>query len=257
MTGPLAGLVALVTGGSRGIGRGAAEALAAAGADVCVAARHAGDLEAVRGGLGGRAMAVALDVADRGACFAAVDRVVAEWGRVDILVNGAGIYRSATFLNSSIEDFQALMAVNLYGMVHMMQAVLPGMQARGCGRVINIASLGGRTGSPNQSAYNVSKHGIVGLTRCVALEMAKTGVTVNAVCPGLVETEMFEALVEGQSRGFGVPAEKMRGRIVAGQPIGRFITPAEIGSLVAYLASPGAAGLTGQSILYDGGTLFG
>lgn len=253
---PMKGLRALVTGASRGIGLAIAEALAADGVDVCGVARSGAPIIFAEEGAG-RAFGEKLDVSDRGACLALVEQLHERWGGLDILVNAAANYQSKSFLETTPEDFASAMNVNLHGAIALMQAVLPEMIDAGFGRIINISSVGGRTASPNQSSYNVSKHALIGLTRCVAMECAKTGVTVNAICPGLVETDMFDELVAGQSAAFGVPEERMRRSILGGQAIGRLLTTAEVASLAVYLAKPLAGGLTGQAILYDGGTLFG
>lgn len=255
----LKGLTALITGASRGIGRAVAIALARAGADVCLVATNAAalreaQLESAQTGV--RTESLVLDVGDRDACFAAVAGLTDRWGKVDILVNGAGIYKAARFLDYRVEDFERLLRVNLYGVIHLMQAVLPGMQARQFGRIINIASTAGKWGSMNQSAYNVTKHGVVGLTRCVALESGKTGVTVNAICPGMVQTDMGDDFWREHAVLNGTSEDVVRNGFMARVPIGRLLQPEEIGGLAAYLASPTAGGITGQSILADGGLLF-
>jgi NAD(P)-dependent dehydrogenase (short-subunit alcohol dehydrogenase family) len=204
---------------------------------------------------GARVAGVVLDVTDRAACFAVVEETIRTRSSIDILVNSAGAYRSAKFLDYKIEDFQHLIEVNLYGTIHMMQGVLPHMVRRSSGRVINIASTAGKWGSMNQSAYNVAKHGVVGLTRCVALETAATGVTVNAVCPGITATKMVDGLWKGQAAALAISAAEAQTRVLQRQPIGRMLQPKEIASIVKYLATPEAGGMTGQSILYDGGML--
>ena len=257
--GRLVGLVALVTGASRGIGRAIAAAFAGEGADVCLAARDAAALDvavADLAGARGRAEARVLDVSDGRACADAVAALERAHGRIDILVNSAGVYRSGRFLDYPVSEFDRLMRTNLYGPIYLMQAVLPGMQARGFGRIVNIASTAGKWASPNQSGYNASKHALVGLTRCVALETAKTGVTVNAICPGVVETEMIHALWQGQGDAMGLTAEAARTAVMTRVPQGRMLDPAEVAELALYMASREAGGMTGQSVLLDGGILY-
>jgi NAD(P)-dependent dehydrogenase (short-subunit alcohol dehydrogenase family) len=196
-----------------------------------------------------------LDVTDRAACFAAVEAIEARFGRLDVLVNNAGIYQSKTFLDYAPEDFQRLLDVNLFGVINLMQAALPQMQSRGRGRIVNIASTAGKWGSRNQSAYNVSKHAVVGLTRCVALEAAATGVTVNAICPGFIQTDMVENLKRGYAAIGGADGDAVVKAALARVPMGRVLEPGEVAALAVYLGSPESAGMTGQSLLIDGGML--
>ena len=257
--GRLAGIVAMVTGASRGIGLAIARAYAAEGANLCLAATDRAKLEQVQAQLAlppERTMVHALDVSDRNACVAAIDAVEVRFGRLDTLVNNAGIYQSRTFLEYEPAEFQRLLDVNLFGVIHLMQAALPRMQARGFGRIVNLASTAGKWGSRNQSAYNVSKHAVVGLTRCVALEAASTGVTVNAICPGFVQTDMVETLKQGYA-AIGGPdgGEAVVKAALARVPMGRVLDPTEIAGLAVYLGSRESSGMTGQSILVDGGML--
>ncbi|MCP5265039.1 MAG: SDR family oxidoreductase [Burkholderiaceae bacterium] len=257
--GRLDGLVAFVTGASRGIGEAIARAYAHEGASICLAATDAKRLAEVESGLGvpaARAMTVALDVGDGDAVHAAVAACEQRFGRIDVLVNSAGVYKPASFLDYDIDDFERLIRVNLYGTIHTMQATLAGMQQRGFGRIVNIASTAGKWASRNQSAYNVSKHAVVGLTRCVALEAAGTGVTVNAICPGFVKTDMLNNLFDGQAQASSVSADAAIAGALARVPIGRMLEPREIADLAVHLATREAGGMTGQSVLVDGGMLF-
>lgn len=248
--------VAIITGASRGIGRAIAQAYAAEGACLCLMATHADKLAEVAASLGlgaDRLMTLAVDVTDRAASLAAVAQVEQRFGRVDVLVNNAGVYRAKPFLDYSDQDFQDMLDVNLFGVLHFMQACLPGMQARRQGRIVNIASTAGKWGSRNQSAYNVSKHAVVGLTRCVALEASSHGVTVNAICPGFVQTDMVEELKAQVARSSGLSGEEMVQAALARVPLGRILEPGEIAQLAVYLGSQESRGMTGQSLLIDGG----
>ncbi len=248
--------VAIITGASRGIGRAIAEAYAAEGASLCLIATKADKLADVAASpkLGDdRLMTLAVDVTDREASFQAVAQVTQHFGRVDVLVNNAGVYRAKPFLDYTDEDFQDMLDVNLFGVLHFMQAVLPGMQARRHGRIVNIASTAGKWGSRNQSAYNTSKHAVVGLTRCVALEASPHAVTVNAICPGFVQTDMVEELKAQVAKSAGMSGEEMVKAALARVPLGRILDPDEIAQLAVYLGSHESRGMTGQSILLDGG----
>ena len=256
--GRLAGTVALVTGASRGIGLAIASAYAAEGASLCIAATSAPKLEQAAQQLNlpeERLMVHQVDVSDQDAARSMVAAVEQRFGKLDTLVNNAGIYMSRTFLDYDATDFQRLLDVNLFGVIHLMQAALPGMQARGYGRIVNIASTAGKWGSRNQSAYNVSKHAVVGLTRCVALETAASGVTVNAICPGFVQTDMVEELKSGYAAIGGADGDAIVKAALARIPMGRVLDPTEIASLAVYLGSRESSGMTGQSLLVDGGML--
>lgn len=248
--------VAIVTGASRGIGRAIAEAYAAEGASLCLIATDVARLQEVKDSLGlppERIMTLGLNVTDRDACFAAVEQTLQRFGQVDVLVNNAGVYRAKPFLDYAPQDFQDMLDVNLFGVLHFMQACLPGMQARRHGRIVNIASTAGKWGSRNQSAYNVSKHAVVGLTRCVALEASPHAVTVNAICPGFVQTDMVEELKAQVAQSSGMSAEDMVKAALARVPLGRVLNPDEIAALAVYLGSHESRGMTGQSIHLDGG----
>jgi NAD(P)-dependent dehydrogenase (short-subunit alcohol dehydrogenase family) len=252
----LANQVAIITGASRGIGRAIAEAYAAEGATLCLMATDTTRLDEVKDSLGLPAeqiMTVGVNVTDREACFRAVDAVLARFGRVDVLVNNAGVYRSKSFLEYSAQDFQDMLDVNLFGVLHFMQACLPSMQERKQGRIINMASTAGKWGSRNQSAYNVSKHAVVGITRCVALEASPYAVTVNAICPGFIQTDMVEALKTQVAQTTGVSPEDMVKAALTRVPLGRVLNPSEIAGLAVYLGSAESSGMTGQSIHVDGG----
>jgi len=246
--------VAIVTGASRGIGRAIAQAYAAEGACLCLIATRVEALAEVAAALPAQdVMTLAVDVRDRQACFDAVAQVEQRFGRVDVLVNNAGVFRARPFLDYTDQDFQDMLDVNLFGVLHFMQAVLPGMQSRRHGRIVNIASTAGKWGSRNQSAYNTSKHAVVGLTRCVALEASPHAVTVNAICPGFVQTDMVETLKSQVAQSAGMSGEEMVRAALARVPLGRVLDPQEIAQLAVYLGSHESRGMTGQSILLDGG----
>ncbi len=252
----LQGQVAIITGASRGIGRSIAEAYAAEGASLCLMATDAGKLDEVAHSLRlgrERLLTIAVDVRDRAASFQAVAQTQQHFGRVDVLVNNAGVYRAKPFLDYTDEDFRHMLDVNLLGVLHFMQAVLPGMQERRHGRIVNIASTAGKWGSRNQSAYNASKHAVVGLTRCVALEASPFAVTVNAICPGFVQTDMVEELKAQVAASAGMSGEEMVKTALSRVPLGRILDPGEIAQLAVYLGSHESRGMTGQSILLDGG----
>ncbi|HMO45329.1 MAG TPA: SDR family oxidoreductase [Rubrivivax sp.] len=256
-SGRLAGRTALITGASRGIGRAIAQRYAEEGATLFLTATNRALLEETRALAEAQGATVALHCADLGrqdAALAMVDAAIAALGGIDILVNNAGVYKAARLLDTSAEDFDRVMRVNVYGVFHVMQRVLRHMQPRGRGKVINLASTAGKWGSMNQSAYNASKHAVVGLTRCAALEMGAHGINVNAVCPGFVQTGMLE---EFRAHGdiLGLPFEKVMEAAQARVPLKRFLQPREIADLALYLGSAESDGMTGQTLLLDGGML--
>jgi len=256
MTRRLEGKTALVTGASRGIGAAIAEAYAAAGANLALCARQAAPLERLAARLreeyGIDALACPCDVADRDAVQAAVARAEA-WRPLDVLVNNAGVYAAGRFIDFPADEFRRMLEVNVLGVVGVTQAVLPGMIARGGGRVINLASTAGKWGTRNQSAYNASKHAVIGLTRCLALELAPQGVLVNAICPWIVDTDLGEELVAGLARSAGVPVEAFGETLRNAVPLKRLLRPAEVAGLAVYLASDEASYVNGQSWAVDGG----
>lgn len=259
MANRLENTVAIITGASRGIGLSIAKAFAQEGASLYLIARKQDVLDELATQLGidsSKVLTHALDVTDREACFEAVAKAEKHFGRVDTLVNNAGVYRAKPFLEHTPQDYQDMLDVNLFGVLNFTQACLPYMQERKKGSIINIASTAGKWGSRNQSAYNVSKHAVVGLTRCVALEAGVHKVTVNAICPGFVETDMLDELRAQASSSAGTSIEDFEKAALARVPLGRMMRPEEIASLAVFLASPGAAGMTGQSIHMDGGMIF-
>lgn len=251
----LAGRHALVTGGARGIGLACAQALLRRGAALTLLGRDRAALDAAVADLGrhGAVRAVSADIADERSVRAAFERAAREAGPVDILVNNAGQAVSQRFDRIDAEMWQAMLAVNLTGTFHCIQAALPAMLARGWGRVINVASTAGLIGYPYVSAYCAAKHGVVGLTRALALEVARKGVTVNAVCPGFTETDIVRDAVHNIVQKTGRTAEQARAELAARNPQGRLVQPDEVAEAVAWLALPASAAINGQAIAVDGG----
>jgi NAD(P)-dependent dehydrogenase (short-subunit alcohol dehydrogenase family) len=248
--------IAVVTGAGRGIGREIATAFAREGAAVVLAARSADQIEEVATDIrqaGGIASAIPCDVTDSEDVGRLAERATRELGDAEVLVNCAGVHVSGAFETLTVEDFRRLFDVNLLSCVRTVQAFLPAMREAGWGRIINVASSAGKYGSLNQSPYNTSKHAVIGLTRCLALELAPTGITANAVCPGLVETELADNLVAGLARAYGSGPDEALARFLQRVPMGRPLTPGEIAPLAVYLASDESSGMTGQSLSVDGG----
>jgi 3-hydroxybutyrate dehydrogenase len=257
LTAGLQGRVALVTGAGSGIGRAIALALAGSGASVAAAdlneASAAATVRQLEEG-GARAMALAGDVADRSAAAAWVAAAARELGRVDILVNSAGLQYVAPVAEYPEDRWDQLIGVLLTGPFLTTRCALPGMVSAGWGRIVNIASAHGLVASRFKCAYVAAKHGLVGFTKVVALETAGTGVTANAVCPGYVRTPLVEGQLAGLGREMGVPAEQVLAeRILTGVPLGRLLEPEEVAQAVLYLCSDAAAGMTGAALTLDGG----
>jgi NAD(P)-dependent dehydrogenase (short-subunit alcohol dehydrogenase family) len=254
----LEGRSAVVTGGGRGIGAAVARALAAEGAAVMVAARTEAEVEAVAAELaaaGHRAFAATCDVTDP-ASVAALARAAAErLGAVDVLVNNAGIAPSAPLRSITLESWNRTFTVNATGTLLCTQAFVPGMVERGWGRVVNVASVAARAGAAYIGTYAASKHAVLGLTRSVAAELAPTGVTVNAVCPGYVDTDMTEESIERIVQKTGLTREKAAAAILATSPQKRLLEPAEVAYWVVALCHPLAKGVNGQALVVDGGSL--
>lgn len=240
------GKIALVTGGSRGIGRAIALKLAEAGCDVAIL--YAGREDAARETvealecMGVRAMSVRCDVSDEAQADAAVRAVTEQLGAVDILVNNAGIVRDGLTMRMRTEDFRAVLDVNLTGAFHMIRACLPGFVRRRSGRIVNITSVSGMMGNPGQANYASSKAGLIGLTKTVAREVASRGITVNAVAPGFIETDMTASMS-------GAALEKG----LAAVPMGRIGSAEDVACAVRFLAGDEAGYITGCVLKVDGG----
>ena len=243
--------VAFVTGAGRGVGRAIALRLSGDGYAVAVSGRSDGPLRATTAMIkdqSGEAIALTCDVSRRDAVDAAIARAEASLGPLDVLVNNAGIAESAPFASMPDEMWDRVLGVNLTGTYNTMHRVAPGMFERGRGAIINIASTAGKVGFPYTAAYVASKHGVLGLTRAVALEAGRYGVRVNAICPGWVNSEMTDASVARIVERTGRSPESARQLLAAMNPGGRFVEPAEIAALCAYLLSPAAAGMNGEAI---------
>jgi 3-hydroxybutyrate dehydrogenase len=250
--------VVFITGAGRGIGRAIATRFARGGSAVALAARSHPQLldvaDEIRA-LGGDSRVLVCDVTDRSSVQAAVADAERQLGPIDVLVNNAGGADSAPFATMSDEMWERILAVNLTGTYHCMRAVIPSMFERRRGRVINIASIAGLTGFSYTAAYCAAKHGVIGLTRAVAHEAASKGVTVNAICPGWVDTDMTRASIERIARTTGRTTESARSALERMSPQGRLIAPEEVAAAAIFLASPDAHGINGQTLSVDGGEL--
>jgi NAD(P)-dependent dehydrogenase (short-subunit alcohol dehydrogenase family) len=247
------GRVAIVTGASSGIGRASALAFAKQGAHVVVA-----DLDDERGesvaeeaaATGSEALFVRTDVTSPADVAALVDECVARFGRLDYAHNNAGIQTaSASTADCSLDDWNRTLAVNLTGVFLCVRAEIPGLLEHGGGVIVNTSSAGGLKGFPGASAYVAAKHGVIGLTKCAALEYATSGIRVNAVCPGVVDTELTARFTQGDP--------DLRARLLDVEPVHRFGTPAEIADAVLWLCSDQASFVTGHALVIDGGQLAG
>ena len=249
---------AFITGASRGIGRAIALEFARSGANVIVSARSQNDLETLAAEIrafGRQALAITCDLNEPSSLNAAVMRAQSELGPIDILVNNAGITQGVKFTQMTPELWHRIMTVNVESAVRLMQLTLDSMSARGWGRIINVASIAAKAGLRYSAAYNASKHALLGVTRSVALDYAQKGVTVNAICPGWVLTEMAEETVQNISQKTGRSREEAIHSLVKDVPMARMIEPLEVAALATFLASDHAKGITGQGYNIDGGTV--
>lgn len=249
----LKGKVALVTGSTSGIGLAIAKALIAEGAEVVLnGLGDASEIKALCAELSARH--IAADLQNPEECVALAQRAEAEMGRVDILVNNAGIQYVAPIEEFPPEKWDAVLAINLSSAFHTIRTLLPGMRSRGFGRIVNIASAHGLVASPQKSAYVAAKHGLVGLTKVVALEAAESPVTCNAVCPGWVRTPLVERQIEARAAAENISIDEAAKRLLGErQPTKRFVSVEEIAAAVIYLCSEGARNVTGSALTVDGG----
>jgi 3-hydroxybutyrate dehydrogenase len=245
----LAGKLALVTGGGRGIGAAIARALAKAGARVVVCGRNKIDLDAVAKEIGG--IALRLDLTDR----AQTDEVLASVGHVDVLVNNAGVAESAALDHTTDAIWDRIMELDATAPFRVVRALVPSMVAAKWGRVINVASNAGVSGYGYSTAYCAAKHAMVGMTRALAIDLARTGVTINALCPGWVETQMLDEAVTRIAAKTGRSETEARTSLASMSPQRRMITPEEVAHAALMLCSEGARGIHGQTIVIDGGAV--
>jgi 3-hydroxybutyrate dehydrogenase len=255
---PLDGRHAVVTGASRGIGAAIAQELVRLGANVTLIARnHAALAETARsiGAAGTRVQDIAADITDETRAAQALAYAAASLGAPAILINNAGGAESAPFARTDPALWRRMIELNLTGAYLCTRAVAPAMIAAGWGRIVNVASTAGLKGYPYVSAYVAAKHGLVGLTRALAVEFARTGVTVNAVCPGYTDTPMLDNAIQKIAAKTKRSADDARASLAASNPMGRLITPAEIAAAVGYLCLPAAGSVTGETLTIDGGEM--
>jgi 3-hydroxybutyrate dehydrogenase len=255
----LKGKTALVTGSTSGIGLGIARALAGAGADIVLNGfGDAGEIEKLRKGIADefkvKAIYASADMSRPDEIYAMVKKALAELGRIDVLVNNAGIQHVASIQDFPVDKWDAIIAINLSSSFHTIRAALPDMLKRNWGRIINIASAHGLVASVQKVAYIAAKHGLVGLTKVVALETATTGVTCNAICPGWVLTPLVQKQVDARAAEQKIPVEKAKLDLLSEkQPSHEFVTPEQLAGLALFLCSDAAAQMRGAALSMDGG----
>jgi NAD(P)-dependent dehydrogenase (short-subunit alcohol dehydrogenase family) len=242
---------ALVTGASKGIGRSIALALSAAGARVALTARDVSALDEVERECGSGALVVALELSDEASCTEVVAAVEREFGHLDVLVNNAGISESHKFTDIDTATWHRIMSVDLDGPFWLTRAALPGMLARSAGAVISIGSTASKLGLAYASAYTAAKHGLLGMTRALAVEYARSGVTFNCICPHYVDTPMTEATIKNIMAKTGRPFDEARRALLT--PQGSLIDPDDVATMCVLLASDAGKAITGQAIQIDGG----
>lgn len=255
-TRPLAGRHAVITGGSRGIGAAIARELARLGADISLIARNQAALAETARSLkvaGTRVQDIAADITDEAKAAQAMADAAAGLGAPAILINNAGGAESAPFARTDPALWRRMIELNLTGAYLCTRAVAPAMTAAGWGRIVNVASTAGLKGYAYVSAYVAAKHGLIGLTRALAIEFARTGVTVNAVCPGYTDTPMLDGAIEKIAAKTKRSADDARASLAASNPMGRLITPDEVAAAIGYLCLPAAGSVTGATLTVDGG----
>jgi len=243
----------LVTGAGRGIGAAVAARLSADGHRVALLGRDAGALDRVRADLPGPTMTLPADVTEAATVEAALGRLEAEWGPVEVLVSNAGAGTAAPLVETTDDDWSRMLELNLTAPFRLVRRTLPAMTAQGWGRIVVVASVVAKRGEAQVAAYTAAKHGALGLVRAAAAEVARTGVTVNAVCPGYVDTPMTDGTVAAIAARSGRSQEEARAALARRQPIGRLVDPAEVAEAVAFCLVNAA--VTGQGINVDGGTV--
>ena len=253
--GPLEGRHALVTGGGRGIGAAISRHLLSLGASVTITGRDAARLGAAAAAMGDAVRGLAMDVTDPAAIAAGFAEAARQSGPIAILVNNAGIAKAAPFARTDLTMWDDILRTDLTGAFLCAQAAVPGMLAAGWGRVVNVASTAGLTGLAYCTAYCAAKHGLIGLTRALARELATKPVTVNAVCPGYTETDIVETTLDNIVAKTGRSRDDALADLVAQNPQKRLIKPQEVAEAVGWLCLPGSASVTGQSIAIAGGEL--
>jgi NAD(P)-dependent dehydrogenase (short-subunit alcohol dehydrogenase family) len=252
----LQGQVAIVTGAGRGIGRATALELARMGADVVVAELDIGGADktaALVQDAGRRAAVIPTDVTRRGDLAALVERTVAAFGRIDVLVNNAGIYRAAATLDVTEDHWDAIMTINAKAVFFVSQAVLPTMIAARRGAIVNLASMAGKIGSRTNLPYNASKAAVISMTKSLALAHAAEGIRVNCVCPGFVETDMWLQVAREQGKLLGQAPDEFTRRRMESVPLGRMERPEDVAAVIGFLASSRSGYMTGQALSVDGG----
>ena len=250
---PLQGKVAVVTGAGRGIGAAIATALSREGAGVALIGRDAARLEKQASELSTESLVAPADITDPDSVHKAFELIRARFPRIDILVNNAGQAESAPFSRTDLALWNRMIAVNLTGTYLCTREVLPAMVKQNYGRVVNVASTAGLIGYAYVSAYVAAKHGVIGLTRTLALETAKTAVTVNAVCPGYTETDIVKNTVSNIMAKTGKSEAEARAALTSHNPQGRTVLPEEVANAVLWLCLPGSEAITGQPISVAGG----
>jgi meso-butanediol dehydrogenase/(S,S)-butanediol dehydrogenase/diacetyl reductase len=254
----LDGQVAIVTGAGRGIGRATALELARMGAAIAVAELDPAGAQRTVGEvhtLGRKALAVPTDVTSRAALARMVERTLAEFGQVDVLVNNAGIYRAAATLDVTEEHWDTMMTINARAVFFASQAVLPAMIARKRGNIVSLASLAGKVGSRTNLPYNASKAAVISITKSLALAHAADGIRVNCVCPGFVETDMWTVVAREQGALLGVTPEEFTRQRHSQIPLGRMERPEDVANVIGFLVSEKSGYMTGQAINVTGGVI--